>query len=655
MSLESDDKESLKEKDLIFILAIAGRIDAQSRLLAQELDKNRYVYYLYAAFDSLSSSYSMFKYFFDVYFAGSQDEMHDLMVSPAGIAGICCEAIFLVGFSLLACHFDKEKDGTYKKNIAEAWPYFRDVMKGLKNAYKGWRSAITTMGLLGMTDLNYLVLPIGLTLGVLGAANRYLIRSIRDARKNMMVQNRKLFLALAKLPSLTQEEVSVFLKNQGGIQYQSPISRFLGYFSAAVGGVIDGLYLYIGVLTIATFAPQLFIAMAVLCTLYATACVVTRVYEEYEFQIKLQITQTKCQLAILSKQIQTCHAKLLLLLNKDTDLSLEEQEQIAALKKKLSTLIDQFEEERQLLRKYSSTSYATALLSGLKYGLLGYGAMLSIVFLTSIFLILTGTAFPPAIIAGAVFLGLAFIVGFTAYALIEHSKHSKLMNKEPSGAYQKLIDMKLAFDASSDKLELLSKNELDEALEEGLSVPSAPTYRFQEWFEIFRSFFSGCGKGQKFVDFAGNPLQEMQDDGHYHDTPLMYALGAFCAIGFGITLALRALARGLGRSPLDANSDLASVITEPQKPSEQDQNDPEEIVETGYRTLGEADDTKVLGGSIQDQNPNAPKKQSTLLSSFGFFSDSTSTNNSSKFARSGSASNLDQLEPDAENIIAGLS
>lgn len=59
----SDENQASKPTDLVFILAIAGRIDAQSRILAQKLDKSRSIYYAYAVMDSLSSSYSMFKYF----------------------------------------------------------------------------------------------------------------------------------------------------------------------------------------------------------------------------------------------------------------------------------------------------------------------------------------------------------------------------------------------------------------------------------------------------------------------------------------------------------------------------------------------------------------------------------------------------------------
>lgn len=247
--LQNDD-QPLQTKDLVFILAIAGRIDAQSRILAEELDKNRLAYYAYSVLDPLSSSYSMFKYFFDVYFAGSTDEMHEFMLSPAGIVGITLESLFLVSFSFLACHFDKEKEDNYKKLIADAWPYFRDVLKGLKNAYKGWRSAVVAMNLLGMVDASSLILPVGLVLGVIGAANRYLIRYLREARKDMMVHNRKLFLALAKLPSLTKDGLDNFYKEHGEIDYQTEMDKEIGFLSAGIAGLIDGLYLYVGVLTL---------------------------------------------------------------------------------------------------------------------------------------------------------------------------------------------------------------------------------------------------------------------------------------------------------------------------------------------------------------------------------------------------------------------
>jgi hypothetical protein len=195
MSLENDESQASTPTDLVFILAIAGRLDAQSRifaenvevdcsiycgyavldplysmfkyffdaclnlagyiseksrLLAQKLDKDLSIYYCYAILDSLSSSYSMFKYFFDVFISSNDpNAMHDLMMTPYGLIAIVAESLFLVVFSFLAAKFDKEKEGTLKKYIAVAWPYFRDVMKALKNAYKGWLSAVFVISFIG--------------------------------------------------------------------------------------------------------------------------------------------------------------------------------------------------------------------------------------------------------------------------------------------------------------------------------------------------------------------------------------------------------------------------------------------------------------------------------------------------------------------------
>ncbi|RUR13523.1 hypothetical protein [Legionella sp. km772] len=643
MSLKNDDN-ALNPKDLVFILALAGRIDAQSRILAEELDKGRHVYYAYSVLDSLSSSYSMFKYFFDVYFAGTTDEMHELMLSPAGIAGITLESLFLVSFSFLACHFDKEKEDNYKKWIADAWPYFRDVLKGLKNAYKGWRSTVAAMNLLGITDASMLVLPVGLALGVVGAANRYLIRHLREARKDMMVNNRKLFLALAKLPSLTKEGLDNFYQEHGAIQYQTDTERYLGFVSAAMGGVIDGLYLYVGVLTLSVFAPQLLIAMASLCVFYTLACIVTRVYEEYEFQQKLMITQTKCLLAIDTKQIQTLYAQLLLLEAK-TNKTAEDLLKIAGLKTDLAKLIDHFETQRQLLRLQSSTGLLSSMLTGLKHGLYAYGALSSVLFLTSAILTMIGIAFPPAVVVATVFIGLALIAGFIGHALWVNAQHTKKQNASDDSSYQMLLAMKGQLGLSSTESRLLTVEQLNASLKNGLSVESAPVHFFQEWFEVFRSFFSGLSKGQKFVDFAGNPLQEMGEDGHYHDTPVMYVLGALSALLFGFILALRALARGFGRAALDSNKDLVSAAEVPVRTNDliEEQTDKTVIHSGPSKTKGEGESIHVVTRN------DSPKNSGRLLPLFGFFGSKDKA-----LSRAQSVNELNALATSESNTILGL-
>ncbi|CEG55590.1 hypothetical protein [Legionella fallonii] len=545
MSLKSDDNQALTQTELVFILAIAGRIDAQCRIVAQHLDKDRSVYYAYAVLDSLSSSYSMFKYFFDVFIPNSNsDTMHDFMMTPGGMIAAAAETLFLVGFSVLAVKFDGEKEDNYKKRIADAWPYFRDIIKGLKNAYKGWRSAVVALHLLGIADVNFLIAPVGFVLGILAAANRYWLRSMIEERKVMMTANAELRSEIKKLFTMTEEESKYYL---GQIKYQTDTTRILSYLSVGIGGFIDGLYLYVGVIGLAVLSSPMLSVLAAMSVFYTVACIVTRIYEEYDFQVRLFVTQTKCKLEILAKQIETTYAKLLSLQEQENK-NLDDVYEIKLLKAKIFNLLGQFDANREILSQQSNRTYLSAALLGLKNGLYAYGALASGLFLFSTLLALCGVAFPPALLMATAILGILLIGYFVIHSLVMNYCHLEKENINEARPYNQLVDLKNKMSLSLDVDELLEKDSFHESLNDGLAVDSSPQFFIQEWCEVLRSLFSGFGKGQKFVDFAGNCLQEADEAGHYHDTPLMYVLSLFSALFFGGVLAFRALARGLGRA-----------------------------------------------------------------------------------------------------------
>lgn len=640
MSLESDENQDIKPVDLIFILAIAGRIDAQSRILAENLDKSRVIYYAYAALDSFSSSYSMFKYFFDLCLANNDPNlMHDIMMSPAGIIGITLETLFLVTFSVLATHYDGEKKDSFKKFIATAWPYVRDVMKGLKNAYKGWRSAVVAIALIGGTNLNYLIAPVGLILGVLAAANRFWLRSMVEARKVMMRANTELLLEIKKLRTLSLEESKTYLTQ---IQPQSLQTRIMAYLAVAVGGFIDGLYLYVGVLGLAVLSPPLFTAMAVICLIYTLACIITRLYEEYDFQQRLLITQTKCQIALLIKVVETSYAQLLLLRNKlnKTPLDLIA---IKQLEEEVCQFIGEFEEKRQLLISQSSRSYLAAILLGMKNGLYAYSALASVLFLVGSILVLTGATFPPALMVSCVILGLFLMIGFSIHSVVKtyfHTNKNETIEERP---YYHLIEMRTSILEGHDNYYLEGES-FHESIKDGLSLDPAPQFFYQEWFEVFRSLFSGFGKGQKFVDFAGNPLQELDDQGHYHDTPVMYILGVISALIFGSILALRALARGFGRTQL-GQVDLV----------EDAEIKPVDMKQT-TEVIVHAEVSRESSQPVKSR-PDSLKRSSSLLSSLGLFESQSKRAKTAKdsFHHSMSEPDLNALVPSENDTILGLS
>ena len=554
MSQKTDDEQALKPKDLVFILAIAGRIDAQSRILAEQLDKERYVYYGYAALDSLSSSYSMFKYFFDICISGNNDAMHDMMMTPAGIIGITLESLFLVTFSVLAVKFENESTDVYKKFIAAAWPYFRDVIKGLKNAYKGWRSVAMLSNLLGGVDLNYLIAPIGLALGILAAANRLLLRYLTEERKEMMRLNVNQRTEIKNLLSLTREE-SFFYINK--IKYQSETKRFIAFIAMGAGGFVDGLYLYVGVLGLAALSFPMLSALVAICAIYTVSCIITRIYEEYDFQVRLFITQTKCMLDLVAKETETTYAQLLSLQEKLIK-SEDDLFAIHLLKDEMHSLLERFEEHRKVLTQQSTRTYFSSSLLGIKNGLYAYGAFSSVIFLAGSVLTLFGIAFPPALLIVSVTAGLAFMTAFIIYSLTVNYKFLNEKKDKVDRPYDLLIEIKHQMYLDSEINKLPKQKSFRQALDDGFSVDSSPQLPFQEWLEVIRSLFSGFGKGQKFVDFAGNPLMEPDEQGHYHDSPVMYILALFSALLFGGTLGLRALARGFGRVPLGQEKTAAN-------------------------------------------------------------------------------------------------
>lgn len=675
-TLKNDENQSLKPLDLVFVLAIAGRIDAQCRIIAQHLDKDRSIYYAYAVLDSLSSSYSMYKYFFDVFVPNSNsDTMHDFMMTPGGIIAATLETLFLVGFSVLAVKFDGEKEDNYKKWIADAWPYFRDVIKGLKNAYKGWRSAVVALNLLGVADLNFLIAPVGFVLGIFAAANRYWLRSMVEDRKIMMTANAELWSEIKKLLTMTEEEGKYYLSQ---IKYQTDTTRILSYLSVALGGFIDGLYLYVGVIGLAVLSPSLLTALAVMSALYTVACVITRVYEEYDFQVRLFITQTKCKLEITAKLIEMNYAKLLSMQELENK-TIDDRYEIKLFKAKIYSLLEQFDAHRKTLSEQSNRTYLSAALLGLKNGLYAYGALASGLFLFSTILALCGVAFPPALLLASSILGFVLISYFVIHSVVMNYCHLEKECTEAPRPYNQLIDLKNKMKLSLDTDDFLEKDSFHQSLNDGLAVDPSPQFFIQEWCEVLRSLFSGFGKGQKFVDFAGNYLQEADEQGHYHDTPIMYGLSLLSAALFGGVLAFRALARGLGRSPLGQAAtneeaaelgNTANVAVETDtlsgtSPSEMGTGPLETEVNSNSGTLEEMGkvglQTNVAGESIQTEktgtDSHAVANKSSNHSLFRFFSGKNNSNAEKKrnLTRSESAAALaSHVTTDPENIILGL-
>lgn len=603
MSLKNEEDSSKKHKELVFLLAIAGLIDAQTVLLAQELEKGRTVHHVYNVFDSLSSSYSMFKFFFEVCISSSNDPdlMRRVLCSPQGMSLFISEALFLVGFAFFASYFEKEKNKEPGKRdemkylIAAAWPYFRDMMKGMKNAYKGWKSLVQIIAILGAADLKFLIIPVGLALGLVATLNRFLQRSTEEQRKKKMSVNKDLLKRLndKSMPFLTKEEHDDYLKDPSKIQYQSMSERALDLLARGLGGLIDSLYLYAGVIGLAALSPEVFAVMAGFTIIFTLSCVAARLYEGYEAQRELLATQTRCKLALVAKELETTYGKL----------ARSENANSQDMRRDVARLMAQFILLHKELKEQTTPNYATVFFLGIKNGLFAYGVLTSFLFMaTSVFSI--GTAFfPPALLIGIISSGIASIISVTAFLMYSHRQYLQEQSQRHTVADEALQQLgQLQNNITSDNCTAPSFETLKQWLGDARKPADTQKSLTQEWLEVFRSFFSGISKGNNFATLIALAFLQTDPQDHEHGPSAMLMLTVASAAVFSAVLSLRALARGLGR---DNTAKKEVVISE--------------------KTPGEVTQTKVAGESSEgtEKSPPASLKRTisipSLISHLGFF------------------------------------
>lgn len=538
------------------------------------------VYALYGALDGLSLSYSTIKYCFDIFLTNSNlsasDAMHDWMVTPTGIAAVIAEATVLIIFSSLANYYievgksNSGEDVNYKQSLSLAWPYLRDILKGTKNTYKGIRGGLQMVQGLSGHSLNTLLLPTALILGAITILNRLWYRQMVTRRKNMMKINESLLNKIRASQHLTADEYRDFISQ---MQVQSSLEQMIGFGSAAYSGFIDSLYLYVGVLCLAALSTPAFTILSIFCIIYSVLGVMTRIYEEYDFQNLLKVTQAQIELEVATREHALRIQEIVTTFidaraNVGSPRLLEDHD---LLKQEVIDKIDLLMAKHQKLQDFKILSNLAAFLAGAKNGLVAYGVVASLIFAVSTILFLTSTAIPPALLIIGVSLGLVCLIGFISHSLFCHQQHrqQQLEKNKREHPYQYLMqfveELKELPNTNLGKIEeihnpkrtiLVTPQQTKEAIIAGLIVTDLPTFYIQEWSEVFRSFFSALSKASKSIDFSFNSFQEADANGHYHDTPIMFWAMAGSAILYAIGLTLRAYARGF------RNKNISSVQQE---------------------------------------------------------------------------------------------
>ncbi len=679
--------------------SVTARLDAENRRVAKQLHEAAYVYALYGALDGLSLSYSMVKYCFDLLYTdsslSSSDLMHDWMLTPAGMAAAAIESITIIAFSILANIFDDKDKNAFKRYVAVVWPYCRDTMKGLKNAYKGVRSTLQAAGMLVGQDLRYLMVPVGLVFGALSILNRIWYRQMKDQRKSMQKDNADLLLEIQAncrfhwmecVPGNTSSYKNSYILVGQQLYYVKPdgtidivvlshVERFLddlkklntgnkktlylteeltqnlitansghiatrvfdaetcaefrqrigkqsagvrtqAFFSQAYSGVVDGLYLYMGAMGLAALAPPVFMVMTVFSVIFTLTCIATRMYEEYEYQRKLVSTQAEVELAICGKELEVLFATLQGISEQLSDpidesvreaLTAEQQ----AIMKALENKMEQFETAQKFLHSQVTLSYKAAALAGLKNGLAAYGAIASVMFAVATVTAILMVAFPPALLIACMVAGMACLFGFLAHSLISNYWHLQKQRPQEPEPNTQLSELLKSIKDKRKEVRELKPTEIKEAILDGMVVDPSPQFFFQEWFEVFRSLFSGIAKGQKSVDYTLNPLQEVDDRGHYHDSSIMLWVSAISSMVYAVGLALRAYARGFSQdNPNDRRPKRINKIrSDDGKLHSLDRdNDAVELLPRPSGIEGTGGGLRPLPDSLQQKRPSLPEK-----------------------------------------------
>jgi hypothetical protein len=311
-------------------------------------------------------------------------------------------------------------------------------------------------------------------------------------------------------------------------------------------------------------------------------CILTRLYEEYDYQRKLVETQAKIELALCGKEIESIFGKMQLLsVAHAAGTSGLTQAAYDAQQNEYSVLLEgikrpdgsievegklqAFERYKKDLRSQVFLSHSSAALAGLKNGLAANSAIGGLLFAVATILALSSMSVPPLFVLACGIAGMTLLIGFLIHSLRANYKHLKANPPANDPSLEKVNAKLVAIKES-----LLTVSQLkptDIAILDGNFDPS-PQFFFQEWFEVVRSFLSGMAKGQKSVDYTLNPLLETNDKGHWQDSRLTLWFTIFTAGVYAIVLALRAGARGFGRPGIISTDEDTTTPPSPQPAAE---------------------------------------------------------------------------------------
>ena len=514
---------------------------------AKKIHTERYIYGAYGFIDGLNLGLTIPKLAFGLYYFNSNlnyiTEFHNFLASASGIESMLFGATLFICTSILGSFFTANDTELYRRKLAEAWPYIRDALKASKWGYKGDRGIFAVLEHFS-GGIHPLLLPTGLLIATLAIPNRIWYRSMKNERIAMQGKNDK----YTKITNGFHEDhftletwITYREEMLGKLSKQLQDQNYIkerGFLSAALAGVFEGPYFYFTAATLTLYLPPVFITMVVFSIFLTMAYVLSRVFEEYDYQRKLSATSIKSHIALCKQEIN------ILLKYMQSELTeAEYQSRYIQLQGVVLNLVA----KQKALEEKTRFSYLIAIMDGLKHGLATQGVlsstMLAIVFVLPLF----GLSCPPLFIVACVTVGVICVAYCVVSAILQHNEH---LHRSPlSYGINKNLDTlitSIATRTDSQTNELIA-----EALRRDLVSPSNSDAAYFGVCEFLRQFFSGGIKGTK-------AWFELLPDNHY-TTPILWAIIICTFLVACISSAGRALAKEFGSWPGEPAAEMTTA------------------------------------------------------------------------------------------------
>lgn len=586
---------------------------------AEYIDKSVWFHALYGALDGLSVSYSTVKFLCDVLSPNSKEyhENLDFVLSDIEfwlpIIAMGTFAITLISyFGNMNTRRDKKDQSATDKFFKTYWPYIRDILKGMKNGYKGIKTAAgicLSLGILDKANFRNIVLPVGLLFGIAAIINRVYMRILKKKRKALNEEQARILKQFEELNNLRRELQLIYIQLQSieftlskhayveGLDEKraslhkrkdeivealqkfdveqlkadraklqveqanfEQANNFRLLVASGIAGIIDGPYLYVGMLSLATLPVTALATLSIVATFFIFALIATRIQEERDEQKKVVRNQKR---QILEESIQE-------FLIEQQNLSKANLECFIAFKRqhpelKGTVLLEKFKEHSKivfqkeyesLIRKFKTVdadltelqalvkpSYLDAVIHGAQDGLTAFGALTSIYFALGIALLLMGVTFPPALIIGGVIFGMIAIATCVALRVLIAKQHTDNFT-EYFNEWKKKANDDLIIEREDTILSPIDYNT------DGLTKGE---FYFQSIFEVLRCIANGPYKSENLTSFFLAPFGLDPETDH---SPFILLMWSSIALVYGLVLTLRAIGSGFGKqSPAPAKQE----------------------------------------------------------------------------------------------------